>query len=267
MSLQKTEAIVLKSLKQGETSKILTFYTRSRGKVKAIAKGARSSRSRFGGSLEPLNYITMVFYEKENRDLQSLSQADIVESFQRVRHDLEKTALAMACCELVDRAEVGIAPNPQLFKLLLQTLRDIDRTTNNPIDFFRACQVRLFDIMGIRPNFEECMNCARPSSGTVKFDIGSGGYLCPSCSRPASPGFILPRQVLSALLSIQSKPAHQLNGPLPSATCEQQIDDFLAHYLRYHIDGVYNLSSLKFLKSVKKKLGAELSPIHEESDS
>jgi DNA repair protein RecO (recombination protein O) len=267
MSLQKTEAIILKSLKQGETSKILTFYTRSRGKVKAIAKGARSSRSRFGGSLEPLNYVTMVFYEKENRDLQSLSQADIVESFQRVRRDLEKTALAMACCELVDRVEVGIAPNPQLFKLLLQTLRGINRTTNRPFDFFRACQVALFDIMGVRPNFEECMNCSRPSEGTVKFDISSGGYVCASCSRPTSPGFILPREVLSALRNIQTGAGHQPNRALTSATGQQQLDDFLAHYLRYHVDGVYDLRSIKFLKSVRKKLGADLSPSHEESAS
>ena len=91
MPLCKTEVIVLKSINYGETSKILTLYSRTSGKISVIAKGARNIKSRFGGTLEPINYLAIVFYEKESRNIQYLSQVDIIEYFPQIKKDLEKT--------------------------------------------------------------------------------------------------------------------------------------------------------------------------------
>ncbi len=81
MSLQKTQAVVLKTQRLGETSKILTLYSQKFGKIKVVAKGARGLKSRFYGTLEPLNHISIVYYFKETRELQLLSQADICVKF------------------------------------------------------------------------------------------------------------------------------------------------------------------------------------------
>ncbi len=250
MSLQKTEAIVLRSQKQGETSKILTLYTRAFGKIKLIAKGARSIKSRFGGCLELLSYISIVFYRKENRELQFLSQAEIIETFPRIFQDLDKTALAMAACELVNQLEVGEAPHPALFRLLLETLRGINKAGDKPINTLRAFQVRILNILGLKANFSACLKCGNPNSGVVIFDITRGGYICGNCRKAKAPGMVLEPEVLSALRAFQQASLSNLNGYLSSKKAEQQVDDFLLTYMRYHVEGFRELKALKFLKKI-----------------
>ena len=126
MSLKKTNGIILKTRRQGETSKIITIYTRDYGKISLVAKGSRSIKSRHWGTLEPFTHIALVFYHKENRELQFLSQADIVQSFDPVRAQLGKMSLASIMCDLVNRVEVGEAVNPQLFGLLLDSITSLE---------------------------------------------------------------------------------------------------------------------------------------------
>ncbi|MFQ5751938.1 MAG: DNA repair protein RecO [bacterium] len=253
MSLQKSEAIVLKSQRQGETSKILTIYTRAFGKIKVIAKGARSSKSRFGGSLEPPNYISILFYDKETRELQFLSQADIITTFSKIRRNLEKTVLAMAVCELVDRLETGVAPNPHLFRLLLEVLQCINNAISRPMNCFRAYQVHILDVMGIKPNLSACMNCHRQTVGEVIFDISHAGYVCEKCVQPKTAGMLLSPQAIQALKIFQSSAIAKLNGLLTTVTAQQQVDALLSSYLKYHVEGVRELQALKFLKNLKHK--------------
>ncbi len=250
MSLQKTEAIVLKSQRQGETSKILTLYTRKFGKVKVIAKGARSSKSRFGGSLDTLNYISIVFYEKETRDLQFLSQADIIESFSGVRQKIDKISLAMAACELVDKLEIGVSPGPRLFQLLLEVLRGIANARERPVNCFRAFQVRIFEVSGIKPNLTTCMNCMQHTTGEVIFDVNQGGFVCENCMESKTPGVVLTEEAIYALRVFQKSATSELHGLLTSAAAQNQVDDLLSSYLTYHIDGLRELKALKFFKNL-----------------
>ena len=97
-----TEAIVLRRRKQGDTSKILTLYTKAFGKLNVIAKGAREVKSKFGASLETFTHATVVFYRKEHRDLHLLSKAETIESNSQISKSLEKIEQAMAIIELVD---------------------------------------------------------------------------------------------------------------------------------------------------------------------
>ncbi|MFQ5604227.1 MAG: DNA repair protein RecO [bacterium] len=251
MSLRKTEAIVLKSLRFRETSKILTLYTRAFGKMKVIAKGARSAKSRFGGSLELLNYISVVFYEKETRDLQLLSQADIIQSFPAIKHNLEKTAIAMAAGELLERLEVGVSPNSRMFKLLLEVLNGIDNAQARPMHCFQAFQVRLLSLSGLAPELKKCMRCQKSSPNEVLIDIAHGGFLCTKCRQATSPGMILSPETLHVLRSFQRSPIAKLNGLSLSAGDERQVAEFLAAYLKYHFDELRELKSLAFLKKIK----------------
>ncbi len=250
MSLQKTEAIVLKSMKYGETSKILTLYSRKFGKIKVIAKGARGLKSRFAGALEPSNYIAIVYYEKENRDLQFLSQADIIETFAKKRQTLEKSSLAMAACELVDRLEIGMTPNPRLFKYLLETLRSLHTATTHPMNCFRAFQIHIFEIVGVKPNFKTCLHCKQPRDGEASFDIPRGGFYCDGCTQTRHAGMFLPKTVLSILRQLQLSPIASLNGQLELPADQQLMDNFLLAYFKYHVDGFRELNSLKFLRQI-----------------
>lgn len=251
MSLQKTEAIVLKSIKQGETSKILTLFTRTFGKMTVIAKGARSAKSKFGGSLEQLNYIAIVFYKKENRDIQLLSQADIILAFPDIKRNLEKMALAAAIGELVYRLEHGEEPNPRLFRLCLDALKAIDQSDDNCMNLLRAFQVRLMAIHGFYANFGKCLKCKDTCEGGVVFNISEGGYLCENCKSPETSGFYLSHESISALGAFQKMPFNKLNDVLPSHNSGQQVDAFIETYLRYHTEGFWQLNALKFYKKIK----------------
>jgi len=255
MPLRKTEAVVLRSIKQGETSKILTLYTRSFGKIKVIAKGARSSKSRFGGSLEPLNYISVLFYYKETRDLHTLSQADIVKPFAKSQQDLRRSTLALAVCELVDRLEVGASPNPALFRLLVQTLEAVQEVQHTPLNCLRAFEVRLLDLLGIKPNVATCLACGKSAvRGAVWFDVVRGGFFCPGCGETGPVRVRLESEALQALRHLQRHRIDALNGWSLSAVAGQQVDRFLTTYLQYHQEGFRELKALRVYRELNHEI-------------
>ena len=99
--LAATEAIVLRSRKQGDTSKIVALYTSGYGLVDVIAKGAREMKSKFGSSLEPFTCSKVSFYKKEGRDLYLLSGAETVLPFRNLRSDLDHIEAATKVVELL----------------------------------------------------------------------------------------------------------------------------------------------------------------------
>ena len=92
----KTEAIVLRTMKYRETSRIATLYTKEAGKLSVIAKGARDGRSRLAGALQPMNHVAAVIYTRESRELQLLTQCDIIAASRALTDDLDRMAAAMA---------------------------------------------------------------------------------------------------------------------------------------------------------------------------
>lgn len=117
-----TEAIVLRSRKQGDTSKIVSLYTRDFGLVDVIAKGAREMKSKFGGSLEPFNCVKASFYKKEGRDLYLLSGAETALALRNLQSDLEHIEAATKVVELLLRSQNHEECHPELYALVKQTL-------------------------------------------------------------------------------------------------------------------------------------------------
>src|SRR3989337_969412 len=100
--LYKDEAVVLKTIKLGEADRIVTLMTRSHGKVRAVAKGVRKTKSRFGARLEPFTLVNLMIY-KGRKDLDTITSADIVSSFDSLRTDYRRLTAAAAVVELVDK--------------------------------------------------------------------------------------------------------------------------------------------------------------------
>ena len=124
-----TDAIVLRSRKQGETSKIVTLYTSDYGKVTVIAKGAREMKSKFGASLEMGAVSRVVFYKKESAEpgLYLLSKSETLERNSGLAERLERLASAMGIIELLLRALHDEEANPELYALVRETLSGIAR--------------------------------------------------------------------------------------------------------------------------------------------
>ncbi|MBK8550925.1 MAG: DNA repair protein RecO [Ignavibacteria bacterium] len=115
MSIVKTEAFVLKSFRYGETSKIVTLFTKDFGKMNAIVKGARNFKSKLCGTLESMNHINAVIYLKDNRDLQLISSAEYKKSYSNIIADFDKLEVAYQIIEIMNKSLIEHYSNKLLF--------------------------------------------------------------------------------------------------------------------------------------------------------
>src|SRR6056297_1189890 len=139
----RTEAVVLRSLDYGETSQIVTLLTQENGKIGVMAKGARRTKSQFGATLQPMAYTQVVFYYKPTRELQILSESSHVESFHRLRRNLETITIGLRIVELVDALLEEEDPQPEIFAITVRALRRLNRTEQRAANLWPFVQLRM----------------------------------------------------------------------------------------------------------------------------
>jgi len=144
VSSYKTEGIILKRINYGEADRILTIYTKHYGKIKAIAKGVRKITSRKGGNLELFNHCVLFLAEGKNLDI--LTEAQVINSFSRLSKDLEKTAAAFYLVELVDQLTPERQANRQVFDLLVQTLNQLSECQTDKL--IANFEIKLLRLLG-----------------------------------------------------------------------------------------------------------------------
>ncbi|MDP3768682.1 MAG: DNA repair protein RecO, partial [Dehalococcoidia bacterium] len=175
----KTPGIVLRQRRLGDTDKIITLYTAERGKLDAVAKGVRRVTSRLAGHVEPLNHGSYMFARGRNLDI--ITQAQTIETFQPLRDDLAPLSRALYAAELLDRATEEREENFALYRLLLDTLRRLSQ--GGDLDLaLRFFEMALLGQLGYRPEIERCVVCQRPlEAGQQAWAPGAGGAVCSSC--------------------------------------------------------------------------------------
>jgi len=239
----------------GETSKLVTFFTRELGILKVIAKGARSGKSRLGAALELLTVSRIVYYDRENRELQFLSQADIVEFFPNLPADLEKWGYASACAELVYRTPTSAEATVKLYPILLNTLRAMNEAASEGRICFWGFQMKLIGVLGLAPNLRKCLSCntAGPTvetgDGIYHFDISRGGFLCGKCSSGRS-AHELADETLRRLADLQTLPAEKFSSFKISPLACREIENFFRAYFAFHLEEIGKLAALKFVREV-----------------
>ena len=183
MALHRTQAIVLKSINLSDSDRLVTFLTKSHGKVKCVVKGARKLKNRFWGSLEPMSHIHLIYFGKENQNLYRLNQADIIESFQSIREDLGKLYKGVYFLELIDSMVLEGHQDQRIYFLLQQTLSVLKSQKDlNPL--IRLFEIRLLSLSGYKPQLDHCVICKTVSvNGIFKFSFSQNGILCTNCSR------------------------------------------------------------------------------------
>src|SRR5262249_15011191 len=182
MALERLEAVVLKLHALGDTSRIAVLYSRERGIVRTVAKGARQPKSKFAGTLEPLARVSALLYFKENRDLQLLSALDLIESY-ATPADFERLAHAQAAVELVDRLVWGEEEHAALYDLLVAALGRIARDPSPALAADSvAFQVQAAGLLGYRPVLNACAGCGRDPGPSRVFAPSRGGLLCDHCA-------------------------------------------------------------------------------------
>ncbi len=238
-----SDAVVLKSMRYRETSKIVTLYTRRYGKTRVVAKGARQPKSKFGGSLEPITHIRAIFYRRENRDLHTLSQTEIRNGFFRTHSSLEKLSIGFAVVDLVNAIFHGEEENEPAFRLLIQTLQLLDGSTENYRNILFAFEVRLISLLGFRPDFKSCAVCGDRLSfdggkSVAIFDFAAGGLLCTRCEERGTRKVKMSGPACRALEVFLNSPLDEVTQLKLNSAAGKEVHEVLGNYLRYHISGV-----------------------------
>ena len=227
MPLYRESGVVLRTIKLGEADRIVTVMTEGRGKVRAVAKGIRKTKSRFGARLEPPTHVALQLYE--GRQLDTITQAESIDHFKAIRDDLDRVGRATALLEVVDQVAQEGEPNAALLRMLLGALRSL-ATRDTPLlvpGFF----LKLLSLEGFHPVLDRCAGCGADDTELVAFDLGEGGALCRSCRRglPISPGALdLVRRILGGAL------ASALDEPASAITVE--VDMLATRAIENHIE-------------------------------
>jgi DNA repair protein RecO (recombination protein O) len=182
----RTEAVVLRSMRFGEADRILHLYTPMRGRMGAIAKGVRRTRSRFGGRLEPFSRVDLQLHEGRS-DLLTVTGADMVDAHARLRDDGSALDAAGRACDAVSRLFDSGEAHPEVFHLLCNELSLLEHqpqlaTLANQLAF----RLKLLVAAGFGPQLAACATCGEREHLTG-FSGVAGGVVCGACEASAFP--------------------------------------------------------------------------------
>jgi len=177
----KTEAIVLGHHDFGEADKIVTLYTKEFGKLRAVARGVRRIKSRFGSSMELFSHNHLMLYMRGKKDLYLITGSNIVRAYKELRENLDLFITGSCVAELVDKLIEPEEPNRPLFSLILETFRQIPKQDRDVI--IAIFVTKILANAGYKLNLENCVFCRRPVvlSEQNKLSILHGGILCSKC--------------------------------------------------------------------------------------
>jgi DNA repair protein RecO (recombination protein O) len=178
----KTEAVVLRSIRYGEADRILHLYSKSRGRIGAIAKGARKPRSRFGGRLEPFFRLDLMLHEGRS-DLMTVTSATTVDGYSRLRSSGPALTAGARGCDAVLRLLDSAEPNPPAYNLLcryLSLLDDPGEPRATDLTTALSFRLKLALAAGFVPELASCAHCGE-SDQLVGFSGAAGGTVCDGC--------------------------------------------------------------------------------------
>jgi DNA repair protein RecO (recombination protein O) len=188
--LYRDQGVVLRTIKLGETDRIVTILSQGHGKVRAVAKGVRKPGSRFGARLEPMTHVAFQCYRGRS-DLDIVNQTETIDANRALREHYGCLTHAVSMLEATDQVAQEREPNPALYRMLVRALRTLAATPSPLVS--SAFFWKLLSLEGFHPMLDQCVRCgvggdADPDSGAaavafVAFDLDEGGVLCDTCGR------------------------------------------------------------------------------------
>jgi DNA repair protein RecO (recombination protein O) len=225
----KTEAVVLRSLRYGEADRILHLYTPHRGRVGAIAKGVRRTRSRFGGRLEPFFRLRLELHEGRG-ELMTVTGAHTLEGHARLRGDARALDAAARACDAVGRLFETSEPHPGVFHLLCRQLALLDERVGAGDWRAQALAFRLKLLLaaGLAPQLGACANCGEIEH-LVGFSGAAGGVVCSACEAGS---FQLGGEAYEFMADALGRGLADVGGASPAALA--QVERAVAATLEHH---------------------------------
>lgn len=224
--LYRDTAVVLRTYKLGESDRIVVLLTEHHGKVRAVARGVRKTKSKFGGRLEPLSHVALLL--SKGRDLDHVSQAESVENLRHLVDDLDTATQGLAMVEAVDQLAPDREPVPHLYTMLVRALRTLAERRSPLV--VPAFYWKLLAAEGVRPELDVCVSCGE-SVELVSFDLDQGGMLCRACRRgvPVTPEALgIMRQILGGRLNEALA--------LPEGPAQHEVAQLATRAVEHHLE-------------------------------
>ena len=238
----KSKAFVLNKLDFGDSSKIVNLYSKEFGRVAGIIKGARSPKSKIGKVVDVLNLVEIIFYKKDGRDLQIITQADLVSNFTHIKSDLEKLKYASSIMELVLKLTVEDDPHERLFNGMVKILKRLDSEQTEPMLLFIMFYKFFLDEIGYGIEVENCSECnAQLSLSPVVLYNYELGFMCQSCGSEHIVTYKFSSELFNKIICLSQRNKN-------CSYAEEELESIIAFFekfLIYHIDEYKGLRSLQ----------------------
>lgn len=247
----KTSGFVLRTLNYGESDLIVTFLSNEFGKIKGIAKGAKRSKKRFANVFEPFSLTNIIFTRKSRDMLAFIDTCEIIDHYDVIRLDLEKTLIASYFIDLADHFSPEGKKNDNIFELL-QTFLALLGTQKASDALVRFFEIRLLKLAGFEPILDRCIVCKNPLTNGIPyyFHAQEGGVKCSHCTRPelydqsVSAGTIR-TLLLGKDMDVEKIKLIALSGSLATES-RNILVNFISHVLNREV------KSLRVMEQVRK---------------
>lgn len=229
MGLRSDQGIVLRGFPFGEADRVVVLLSPNTGKIRSVAKGVRKTKSRFGGRLEPFTHVDLVLYE--GRNLDTITQVEVIEAFPRLRRDLDRVMAAATMVEVADAVTQENESSLRAFLLLQRGLAALDDVEALNGDVVVAYLLKAADVIGIAPALTACAACGGTTDLTC-FSFDAGGVLC---ERDRTRGAVALRDGLVEYLA--GLAASELSAlPEPDSRFSGEARGVTRRFMEYHLD-------------------------------
>ena len=234
MPVRDSEAIVLRTYPLGDADRLVSVLTRSFGRLKGVAKGARKPKSAFAGMLEPLTYVRLWFHENETRELVRLNQCELIESFFDVQQDYASGVGLALLAEVSEAVLPERESSDTAFRLLLLAARTIKQTREPafPVAYFCLWTVKL---AGWLPDLTRCVKCGRENATEPMYAAAVyPGLACARCKRPGMSA--MSPQVLAAARRMLAERLDRLAAERPPVSPGKEFQEYLLDMIEHNTE-------------------------------
>ena len=245
----RSEAIVLKRTDFGEADRLLTLFSRERGKIKAVAKGARKPQSRKTGHVDLFMRTNFLF--AEGRDLAIITQAEMVEAYPALRGDLVRATYAAYVVELLDRFTVEADRHVNIYNLLADALGWL-ALTDDWMLAARYYELRLLALTGFQPQLFRCVACGEEIAEQDQFFSAElGGLLCPDCRNSDRNAMPISSIAVKVLRYLQTRDWATVSVLQLKRKLQHELERLMHFYLTFILER--NLKSVDFLHRLREE--------------
>ncbi len=228
MAIIETEGLILKSYSLAEADKIVVLLTQTEGLVRGVAKGAKRLKSRFGGSLEPFSIVQITYFQKEERELVSINQIELIKSFFENASDPNFLQKISYLSELIVNFAPPHDPNEKLYRMAKICIETAAAKTENLEAIALYFELWILRLGGYLPNWNKCDDCKAELNNEEDAGLQINFHLlCQRCQKSKSNWVISARQRKIFIMAQRLNPVDFIKFSLNQKTDIQKVSEIL----------------------------------------